>query len=684
MGKNFMRARLKSLISEGKSMRKAQGHRNLMPPGHLHSAPVYPSHQSKNSNDRILLNEKRAAGILPMRRASSAPPFDEVSTSDRLEDHWDPGLIKVNEEFLRKILHDKRNFVPPYPSNSLSEASIPSKIKNIDESMSVKDKESLEDAHDHEERDGDSYVAFTPVLLPPLKDRRENPEARRRFRDIREKIKHLIQTDQDKQRILMDGVLDKMPSDQRVSEEKKEEHIKKRKECVINKDYCSSPQSEEKYESRMRRCRRTSSLDNSMQKYCELFDAIFRTEAKQHMQEGLDVRKNEEEAGLQAEREKRSLGRILSLPNLKSYSCGSEYSSPSGISTDTPYLDSQNQLQLDARLECGQLEENHADTKSTVLENLETEKGSSPAAEEYYDGASISALGVNCQEISQDHGTVTTSEEDSELPLRSRESEARDLPLIKQQEDLSIDKSTEFEGGVNLEDPEIGGEPLHDFLQFQVNINDVELFNFVKAVLEVSGLGGNEAPEVWKSENQSVSYSVYEEVENYLLMDPECSGNELDGGDPDHLLLFDMTNEVLVDIYQQSLSYWPAPLARHCNIRQVPVGPHLLRAVWANITTYLGFRIVLDPSLTHVFRMDLEKGNRWMDLQFESECTCIELEELIFDDLLEELISLDTFHPLTATEAKQNKQLFSHQQSYRTWVEEFQGQSPNYGRGFPQ
>lgn len=79
-------------------------------------------------------------------------------------------------------------------------------------------------------------------------------------------------------------------------------------------------------------------------------------------------------------------------------------------------------------------------------------------------------------------------------------------------------------------------------------MKDVELFNLVRDVLEVSGLSGPEASEVWHSQNQPMSPSVYEEVEGNLCMDPECLGNDGEGGDSDHLLLFDLINEVLVDI----------------------------------------------------------------------------------------------------------------------------------------
>lgn len=359
------------------------------------------------------------------------------------------GLINVNEEFLWKILHDRRNFLPQrfhsqkrfttkigiqrsgtFPSHGSSGAPRPSKINNTEESTSTNEETNLDDAHDREERDGDSDITFTPVLLPRLKEQSENPEAIRRFRDIRQKIKHLIQTDQkERQRIVMDGVLDKIPNDQRVSKEKKEEIMKRWGECVINKDYCSSRRSEENYGCRRRHFKRTSCLDNSMDRYCQLFYASFKTEAKQHMFERMNVREKED-AGSQAEREKRLLGRILCLPDLKSYSYVSEYSSPGAISSEAPneadltgdfsrgstsdrtnYLDSQNRLQLDAHLEGDHIEEEPAEntSESAAVENPHLANGSSPAAK-YSDGAPVSMFDVNYQEISPYNEAISTSE----------------------------------------------------------------------------------------------------------------------------------------------------------------------------------------------------------------------------------------------------------------------------------
>lgn len=228
---------------------------------------------------------------------------------------------------------------------------------------------------------------------------------------------------------------------------------------------------------------------------------------------------------------------------------------------------------------------------------------------------------------------------DSGLDPRRLELGALDSSPIKHQQEPSIDNSMWPEDKINLADTELlqeGGSP-DDFHEFQVGIKDVELFNYVRDVLEVSGLSGPEAPEAWNSATQPVSPWVYEEVEECLHMDPECSGNE-ESGECDHLLLFDLINEVLVDIHQQSVSYWPVPLSRHCHIHRMPVGQHLLKEVWASASNYLSFRPELDPTLDHVVSKDLEKRSGWMDLQFESECIGIELEELIFDDLLEEIM----------------------------------------------
>lgn len=484
-----MRARLKALIIEERSRTKGQHQRNLTSPAHLQTVPNQSkSCEKEEPDDQFLFNDETSPRILLRESGSSAAPSEKLSTSKGIEDHSEGlggkkqfrrafsgdlpvyeaefleslGLVIINEELLQKILHDRRNFSlqrlygqkrlgnkiklrrsGTFPSHSSSGASTPIKLRNKEENTSTNKGMDLDDACDHEERDGNSDVTFSPVPLPQLKDHRsENSTAIRRFRDIRDKIQHVMGTNRkEKQRLVMDGVLDKIPNDKRVSKEKKEELMMKWSECIINKDCHSSPRSEENYKNRKRHFKRTSSLDNSVDKYCQLFESSFNKEAKHHMSDRLKVRENEE-AGLRAGREKKSLGRILSLPDLKSCSFQSMDSASEANSLEAPnradltetfsrgssfdstnWLDSQNQLQLDAILEYDQTQERSADTESTAAEKsvlaeaslpciyLELQGETAPASKPSIGGAMelspVSAFNVNSQEIIPSYETLS-------------------------------------------------------------------------------------------------------------------------------------------------------------------------------------------------------------------------------------------------------------------------------------
>lgn len=177
---------------------------------------------------------------------------------------------------------------------------------------------------------------------------------------------------------------------------------------------------------------------------------------------------------------------------------------------------------------------------------------------------------------------------------------------------------------------------IHEISHLRVDAKDKAEFGYVRDVLELSGFSGNAFLGTWHSYDQPVDPLVYEEVEGCLVLDPGCCGNE--GGQCDHLLLFDLINEVLMEIYAKSYSYCPFPLSSLSHISPMPAGPHVLREVWALISCYLSLRPEVDQSLDFVMESDLAKSYGWMNLQFDTECVGLELEDLIFDDLLEEVI----------------------------------------------
>ena len=93
-----------------------------------------------------------------------------------------------------------------------------------------------------------------------------------------------------------------------------------------------------------------------------------------------------------------------------------------------------------------------------------------------------------------------------------------------------------------------------------------------------------------------------------------------------------------MEIYARSYSYYPFPLSHLSHISPMPTGQHVLREVWGLISGYLSLRPEVDHSLDHVVGSDLARSGWWMNLQFDCECVGLELEDLIFDDLFEELI----------------------------------------------
>lgn len=175
-----------------------------------------------------------------------------------------------------------------------------------------------------------------------------------------------------------------------------------------------------------------------------------------------------------------------------------------------------------------------------------------------------------------------------------------------------------------------------DIPHVQVDAKDKAKFDYVKYILELTGFSGTESLGTWHSDDQPVDPSVYEEVGGCILLDPDCSGNE--GGNCNHVLFFDLINETLMEIYERSYSYYPKPLSSQCCIPQMPAGNRVLKEVWRNISRYLSLRPELDQSLDYITSSDLSKNNGWMNLQFNSECVALEVEDLLFEDLLEEVI----------------------------------------------
>ncbi|CAI9770514.1 unnamed protein product [Fraxinus pennsylvanica] len=167
---------------------------------------------------------------------------------------------------------------------------------------------------------------------------------------------------------------------------------------------------------------------------------------------------------------------------------------------------------------------------------------------------------------------------------------------------------------------------------------DSDLY-YVRHILEKSGIVENAFDITWHSSDEPLSPELFEEVEAYWNHEQ----SQLTGW-PDfygcwhHRLLFDLVNEVLIQIYDRSSLYYPKALSSSCHIRPMPVGNRFIEQVSTSIGALLNFKPKENQSLDSIVTYDLANDYSWMNLQLESETVALDLEDMIFDELLEEVM----------------------------------------------
>lgn len=170
----------------------------------------------------------------------------------------------------------------------------------------------------------------------------------------------------------------------------------------------------------------------------------------------------------------------------------------------------------------------------------------------------------------------------------------------------------------------------YSFFSVQVDQQNETQFKFVRDILWKSGFSSNEFLRAWYSPDQPVDPFLFEETICTLNADPETY--------LENLLLFDLVNEVLLDIYDTSSSCCPW-LTHFCtHTKPLPEGHRVLEEVWAKIRWHLNSQTQLDPMLDYDVARDFAKNDGWMGLQYDCEDVGLELEDLILDDLVDEAV----------------------------------------------
>ncbi|PSS23760.1 hypothetical protein CEY00_Acc08583 [Actinidia chinensis var. chinensis] len=479
-----------------------------------------------------------------------------------------------------------------------------------------------------------------------VKNRVENKVVTKRFKNLKQKIKQVIrESRKESHRITMDAVLHKIPYGRKFSKDVREEVVGLWKETAMDNCSNSSP-----------RCmRRMSSFGESLDRYRWLYESTFNADAKHHIPDRPKLRTEQTHSPNRSG--SKTLGRILSLPDLRSYHYLQFKESPDASYSSTPIRtdvntnmvsgSQQNSVEID---ELNVVAKDEVGSKSIATEEADGELGFTRD-----DSESLKIAETDEQRENEIQATLSpdgnlkrpspivleSSQEDKRSPTKSSmsEDEAGSLDsLANQQDEASTDSTSLAETRSSPDRKETLIKQLNnEFLRVLVETKDVAEFNYVKYVLELSGFTRNELLGTWHSPDQPVDPSLYEEMESCLVPDSPYPNNE-EARNSYHLLLFDLINEVLLEIYERSFIYWPKALSTTSHIRPVPVAHHVLEEVWTNISWYLSWRPEADQSLDNKVTRDLAKNDGWMNLQFEAECVGLELEDMIFDDLLDEFL----------------------------------------------
>ncbi|KAH6828380.1 hypothetical protein C2S53_019988 [Perilla frutescens var. hirtella] len=193
-----------------------------------------------------------------------------------------------------------------------------------------------------------------------------------------------------------------------------------------------------------------------------------------------------------------------------------------------------------------------------------------------------------------------------------------------------------LDSSIDTDDPQsIRGKPLSTRYPHKKNSD----LDYVRHLLHKSGIAIDASEMPWHASDQLFGPQLFEEVEAGWPHDED----QLDGlpdfqGCWHHQMLFDLVNEVLLDVYDISLPYYPKALSSSCQVRSFPMGDRVIEEVCTSIGTLMNIKPEEKESLDCVVGRDLVHDRRWMNLQLESESVAIYLEDMIFDELLQEVI----------------------------------------------
>ncbi|KAK1418685.1 hypothetical protein QVD17_27831 [Tagetes erecta] len=384
------------------------------------------------------------------------------------------------------------------------------------------------------------------------------------------------------------------------------------------------------------------------------------TEAKKHLSEMLTG--GDEDADLMMENLPKTLGKILSFPEYNSLSPRfsprkeNDRENFGLVNEDQPCSVSANLEEKPKALDDVNLDTCMGATPSTIMEDKSPE-----GFREIEKQEEMVVLDDSCEPCSSSERTdenVDVSDEETSprcLKLDSPEENGFSSPVglshshNVEEPDNSTNDKTDRPSPVSVLEPlfsdneispastvsrpvEYALQPLRIRFEDQetrtrnCTENEESAYEYVEALLLASDLNWDEFGKRWISSMQILDSSLFEEVEIFSSRPSH-----------DQRLLFDSTNEVLQEICDCYLDFFRQLSFIKMKIQPVPKGANLINEVWERIELHLKDNYPL--SLDQLVKKDLGVSRTWMDLSSDSREIVFEIDESIFEDIMDDTLS---------------------------------------------
>lgn len=216
------------------------------------------------------------------------------------------------------------------------------------------------------------------------KNKHDSKHGARSFKNLRDKIRYALKENKkEKHRIVMDGVLDKVPHGQRMSKDAKEASDKdeeldtKYRRCIPKGSSASSPFNSPYGKTDTQYMKRTGSCNDFADRYNRLLESCFKQKVKHHTSErqsyGALATPSSSSAG------PKTLERILSLPDLRCYVSNedslfpSSYNTPFSTAAGNGLSMSGEQKHLDTLVGSENLHQSEDNSDESPRENFQTD-----------------------------------------------------------------------------------------------------------------------------------------------------------------------------------------------------------------------------------------------------------------------------------------------------------------------